>query len=221
MQIEIAEKDPERMYIRIPIVKATRKDDPSWAEVDLNALPEDVLKEVYLQGLKTLLNRGMSKITGEKNDASVKAVMGIAAQNLQNLYDGKIRMSAGVRTKITGVIKTEAMRIARQIIKDGLKEAGLKVSHYTAKEISKAAETFLGSEDGKEVWEEAKATVEARGKKDAKAMQNIKAIAQSLEVDPELVKKAAMKKKPKKEGSTDLAAIAAARKGQSAQHTHH
>lgn len=229
MQIEIERTDANRehMIIKVPIVKATRKNDASWAEVDLEQLPPDVLKEIYLQGCKTLLNRGMSKITGKKDDASVKAVMEIAAKNLEDLYAGKVRMSAGVRTKITGAVKTEAMRIARQIIKDGLKAEGLKVSHYSAKDISEAATLFLESDDGKEVWEEAKAAVEARTEKEKKSKDAVKGIVTNLEVNPEMVAKAneaaAKRKKPSKdEAKVSLAAAAQAGKAQRAgQHQSH
>ena len=228
MQIEIPEDEKQRltasyaekgipaMFIKVPIVKATRKNDPSWAEIDLNALPDDVVKEIYLQGLKTLLNRGMSKITGEKDDKSVAAVMEIAAKNVEDLYAGKVRMSAGVRTKITGAVKTEAMRIARQIIKDGLKAAGLKVGHYKASDISAAAAEFLDSEDGREVWEEAKQTVEKReAEKKTSVGKSAKDLAITLKADATLVKKAeeaaAKRKKPSKdEAKGHLAAAAQA-----------
>lgn len=229
MQIEIERTDENRehMIIKVPVPKATRKNDASWVEVDLELLPQDVLKEIYLQGCKTLLNRGMSKITGEKDDKSVKAVMEIAGKNLEDMYAGKVRMSAGVRTKITGAVKTEAMRIARQIIKDGLKAEGLKVSHYSAKDITEAATKFLESDDGKEVWDEAKSAVEARTEKEKKAKEGVKGIVTDLVADPKLVQKAeeaaAKRKKPSKEEAKVTLAAAAAKgqQGRQGQHQQH
>jgi hypothetical protein len=225
MFIEIPQEEKDRlaaenpdvplMVIKIPIVKATRKDDPSWVEVNINACPDDVVKEIYLQGLKVLLNRGMSKITGTKTDESVRQVMEVAAKNLEDLYAGKIRMSAGVRTKVSGAVKTEAMRIARMIIKDGIRDSGGKISHYTAKDITKAAADFLDSEEGKSVWEEAKAAVEARTSKEKKSKAAVKDIVSKITVDPKLVAKAeaaaaSRKKKTGEEAKANLAAAAQA-----------
>lgn len=194
MEIAVEDKNPDNSYIRVPIVKASTKEDPSFAEVCIEDLPEDVYKEVLIQGLKTLLNRGMSKITGTKTDDSRKAVMEVAAGNLQNLYDGKIRMSAGVRSKVSGAVKTEAMRIARLIIKDALKAAGEKVSHYAAKEITALATELINGEQGKDILAQAQAAIAERSKKE----ESLKIDLSKIKADPKLVAKANERnKKPK------------------------
>ena len=204
MEIVVEDKVEGNDYIRVPVVKASTKDNPSFVEVCIDDLPADVYKEVMIQGLKTLLNRGMSKITGTKTDASRKAVMEIAATNLENLYAGKIRMSAGVRSKISGAVKTEAMRIARLIIKDALKAAGEKVSHYAAKEITALATELVNGEQGKAILEQAQAAIAERAKKE----ESLKIDLSKIKPDATLVKKAneraAKNKKPTAQPKTGV-----------------
>lgn len=196
MEIVVDDKDPEKTYIRVPIVKASTKDDPSFVEVCYDDLPVDVLKAVLIAGCKVYLNQGMSKITGTKTDASRKAAMEIAATRLEMLYEGKIRMPSGVRTKISGAVKTEAMRIARLIIKDALKAAGEKVSHYAAKEITALATELVNGEQGKDILAQAQATIAERQKKE----ESLKGLIDLSKIKPDanLVAKAnAKNKKPK------------------------
>lgn len=204
--ITVEEKQEDHTYIMVPIVKATtKKADPNGEEqtgieVDIEALPDDVYKEVLIQGLKVLMNRGMSKLTGEKDAKHVKTAVEIAQKNLEALYSGKIRMSAGVRTKTTGAQKTEAMRLARLLIKDQIKASGGKISHYSAKAITEAAKEFLDSELGAEVMTQAKANIEAREAEKEGLKDATKGILASLKPDPKLVKAAEEKnKKPRKD----------------------
>lgn len=199
MQLEYEGERGDKLILRVPITKASTKEEPSFVEVCWDDLPNDVCKEIMLQGMKTLLNRGMSKITDAKKDAGAReAAMEQAKTNLTNLYEGKIRMSAGVRTKITGAVKTEAMRLARIIIKDQLKSLGKKVSLIKAKDISEAATKFLESERGEEVWTRAKANLEARAKEEASTKDALQDILVGITEDKELTAKAAKNKRPKK-----------------------
>jgi hypothetical protein len=189
-----AERNPDHDYITIPIVKGTYKDDIGSIEVCIQKLPLDVYREALLQGLKTIANRGMSDIKDKDNAKNRALAMEKAAQNLADLYDGKIRMSKGVRSKgLTGEIKTEAMRVARQYVKDAIKAKGGKISHYKASEITVAAQSVLDGEDGPGIVAEAKATVEARKAK-GKA---VKIDLTGIVADPALVEKANSKAKRK------------------------
>ncbi len=187
MEIIVEDKDPEKTYIRVPIVKASTKEEPAFVEVCYDDLPEDVLKAILIAGCKVYLNQGMSKITGTKTNASREAAMEIAAAKLQALYEGKIRMPSGVRSKISGAVKTEAMRIARLIIKDALKAAGEKVSHYAAKEISALAKELVEGEQGKDILAQAQAAISERTEKE----KNLKGVIDLSKIKPDatLVKK--------------------------------
>jgi hypothetical protein len=207
-------------YIRIPITKATTKEDPSFVEVCIEDLPPDVYIEVLTQGLKTLLNRGMSKITGTKTDSKRKEAMEVASENLEKVYSGKVRMSKGVRSSKagTGAINTEAMRLARLLVKQALKDANKKVSHYAAKDITELAKEYLNSSSGDALIEQAKATVAARDK-EAKGAANIINL-DSIKEDPGLVAKAGTKRGRKPKASVADVVAGAQTKG-AASHARH
>ncbi len=193
------ESEQQYSYIRVPITKATSKEDPSSIEVCIEDLPPDVYVEVLLQGLKVLLNRGMSKITGTKTDSKRKEAMEVAADNLEKVYAGKVRMSAGVRTKkaATREINTEAMRVARLLVKQALKDADKKVSHYAQKDITALAKEYLETEHGEAIYQAAEATVKARDE-EAKSLGGAINLG-SIKEDAALVAKAGTKRgrKPK------------------------
>lgn len=134
-------------------------------EIDTDALPTDVYAEALYQGLKVLVNRGMSKITKAElgSEETVKAEAMIKARaNVADILEGKIKFtgkSAG-KAKVSGAIKTEAMRIARNRVKDAIKAAGMKISYVKASDITAAATQLLS--DDPTIIEQAKAALEAR-----------------------------------------------------------
>jgi len=158
-------REEEKDYIRIPLPKASVKDDPAYAEICISDLPDHVYTEALLKGIQSLVNRGdMNKIKGAKTDASRAAAIEAAEKNIAALYAGQIRVSAGAKTKISGAIRTLAMQKARLLVKDAIKRAGEKISHYAAREITSAAEMILGGEHGAALIAEARAEIEAREK---------------------------------------------------------
>src|SRR5258705_2316138 len=93
--------------LRVPVTKAKGS-----IEVDTGSLPEHVYREALVQGLKVLINRGMTKLTKEAYpDADVlkAAAMEKAEETLQNMYDGKIRIMGGAKSdKVPREVMTEA-----------------------------------------------------------------------------------------------------------------
>lgn len=176
--------------LNIPIVKGK-----TTLEVDLDKLPEDVLKEVYMQGLKVLLNRGTSKITKTTYPVAeelVAAAMEKANEQLELVYTSKIKFTGGKAKKASGAVMTEARRIARNLVKDAMKANGIKVSHVEASEITKAANALLEADPS--IVETAKANLEERSKKPIAI--DVKALIQE---SPKLVAKAEAKKAKDKE----------------------
>lgn len=161
-------------------------------EVDIDKLSDKVLREVITQGLKVLLNRGASKVTAanipDKEERESEA-MKIAEAQLELVYTEKIRFTGGKAKKTSGAVNTEAMRIARNMVKDGMKKIGLKISHVKASEITAAAKELL--EASPEIIQQAEANLEERAKAPMKI--DLKSL---IHEDPELVKKAEAKKKP-------------------------
>lgn len=165
-------------------------------EIDTSKLPDDVYREVLIQGLKVLANRGMSKITkaSTKDEDELKSLSQAQAEkNLEALYSGKIKFSAGVKAKkASGKVMTEAMRLARGIVKDEIKRNGGKVSHYEASEITKAAKAYL----------EADPAILAQAEKNLAEREAIPTpttinLAELIKASPKLVAAAEAKKKDK------------------------
>ena len=182
----VANKLEDGQYLSVPITKAKLT-----VEIDIDALPPDVYKEVLLQGLKHFVNQGMGEVktAGLKEDALTKAqavAAEIADKNVGKIYENKIRMTKGTRSKVSGAVKTEAMRLARMIIKQAIRDQGEKVTHYSAKDISFAATQWLAeTEEGKECFVQAEKNVKVRVETEAKAKIDLS----SIKPDPKLVKK--------------------------------
>lgn len=171
--------------INVPITKGG-----STVEIDTEKLPDAVYAEIVLQGLKVLLNRGMSKITktSTKDADELKALsMQAAEKNVIAVYEGTIKFTGGKAKKASGAVMTEARRIAKGLVKDALKEEGIKISHVAAKEITALANQLIEADPS--IVETAKANLEERAKKPIAI--DIKSL---VKVDPKLVAKADAKK---------------------------
>ena len=195
--------------IDIPISKG--KD--LFFPVDLDEImgeefPADVYREIIFQGLKQVMNRGFSVQSSAKSkdnpmDEAEQAkhnatLLKIAEENMEKYRKGEIRVSGGkAKTKgLARAIMTEATRLAKVIVKDGIRRLGtVKVSHVPARVITTRAKEFLETEAGQKLIDEATATIKAREAATFGIdLSNIKA-------DPKLVAKSKEKnKKPAKEG---------------------
>ena len=183
--------------LAIPIVKGKA---PIEFDTDLLAqFDAEVYREIITQGLKTLLNRGMSKIetkdlAGEKLEEAKAAAMAKASENLESLKAGKVRKTkAASASKVAGAVMTEAKRLARIAVKDLLKAAGKKVSHYSSAEITKAAVQLIESDP--KFLEEAQFNLDVRVKANVSTVLNL----DSIPVDTKKIAKAEADKKAKSE----------------------
>ena len=176
--------------MQIPVVKA--KADIA---VDLDKLPDEMVQEIWFLGLKAMLNRGMTEVTGTDSPQKRKDAMDAAAANLEKLYEGKMRRTSGQKSaKGQGEVMTEARRLAKIEVKAALKDAGHKVSYIPASEITRLANEYLATDDGKEVIALAKEAVEKRNAK--KGERKIK--VDSVKEDPKLVAKGEAQKEARK-----------------------
>lgn len=176
----------------IPVTKAKQS-----IEIAIDDVPDDVYKEALLLGLKEIVNRGMSKITvaklsGKDLESAQAAAMEAAAKNVEAIKTSKIRF-AGKKadSKVSGAEQTEAMRLAKNLVKDAMKSAGLKISHTPASEITAAAKEVLASDPT--IYATARANLESRAKTPIKI--DIKKL---VKADPKLVAKAEAAKDAKK-----------------------
>jgi len=173
------------------LVKFALKNGAGEIEVDTAKLPDDVYREALMQGLKVIAERGMSKITKANipDEAQRRAEIKAKAEaNVQDMYDGKTKITGAAKVKkASGAVMTEAMRLARNLVKDAMKANKIKISTVKASEITKAAKALIESDAS--ILATAEANLKAREATPLKVN-----IMDLIHVDPELVAKDEAKK---------------------------
>jgi len=162
-------------------------------EVNLQDLPDEAYQFVLQKGLEALLNARMSKVLtkdleGEKLADAQSAALKIAEENLANLKAGKITKARGGAkdangNKVAANVMTEARRLAKEVVKNEIRAAGMKISHVEASVITKAANELIAADPS--FIENAKANIEARS-----AVKSAINIADLVHESPKLVAKA-------------------------------
>ena len=124
--------------MQIPVVKAKGQ----FVEIDTDKLPEAVYAYALQIGLKSLMNRGT---TGkDAKDLDADGYLALAEKQRDAAYAGKTRIIGAKATKKRDTVEmAEAVRIAKQTVKDMIKANGEKISHYSAAEITKAAKAIV------------------------------------------------------------------------------
>lgn len=204
---------------KVPVTKAKTTID---VEVSPETIPDHVYKAVFAEGLKVFVNKGMAKIKvkdlSEADAASAQAAaIAQAEKNVQAMHDGTIKLGRAKAAdgKVSGKVKTEAMRIARALVKEELKRMKKKVSHYEAKDISAAAAALI--EANPVIIAKAKAAIEAQEAEAANVGSTID--ISSIAISPTKIRAAEAKKAA---GKTTLSATQAGKpakrkKGETAQ----
>lgn len=206
--------------LRVPVTKAG-----TTIEVNSDSLPEEAYKFVFEAGLKAVLNLGMSKILtkgleGDKLAEAQAAALAKAQENLDNLLAGKIKKGRTTAkdangNKVSGPVMTEARRLAKEVVKNEIRAAGMKISHVEASVITKAANELIAADPS--YIEKATANLEARST--IKSAVDIKALVHE---SPKLVAKAnAAKAERKTQLSAKQAGKVAPRKAREAGATAH
>lgn len=136
--------------------------------VDTSLLSDEMYETIVKLGLKAALNLGMSKVTAKDIPDEAERVaeaMAVAAKRLEGIYAGTLKLpGAGKVKKASGVVMTEARRLAKALIKDAIKASGGKIAHYEPKEITEAANALLSGDQGKEILAQAEANIAERSK---------------------------------------------------------
>jgi hypothetical protein len=167
------------------------KNGAGEVSVDTSKLPDAVYREALMQGLKAIAERAMSKITKtEYPDETERraAIKAKAEKNIEAMYAGDVKLTGVTKAKkASGAVMTEAMRLARNLVKDAMKANSIKISHVKASEITAAAKALL--EQDSSIIATAEANLAAREAKPASI--DIKSL---IHVDPGLVAKDEAKK---------------------------
>ncbi len=186
--------------IKVRIIKV--KD--ATVDVDLDALPIEVYKEMLRLGAETYINKvgmskigaGLTKLEGTELTKAQNAVVAQAQKNVTDMLAGKIKI-AGEKsaTKVSGAVNTEAMRLAKNIVKDWMKQTGRKISHTPASEITAGAKEVLSAMP--ELYVTAEENLKKRAETPIKGID----LSSIVKEDPKLVAKANEAKAAKKKGA--------------------
>lgn len=144
--VEVAEVETEQKseLLKIPVVKAK-----TYLEGDPDKLPIHVYREIIVQGWKVVLNRGQTKITKAAYPEPAElqaAAMEKARETMEAMYAGKIRIMGGAKSdKVPREVQTLARQMAKAIVKQQIKDAGMRIGLFEAKDITAAANAMLAS----------------------------------------------------------------------------
>jgi hypothetical protein len=196
--------------LEIPITKAGKGVTFSVDTDDLNTLMEsnpEAFLDILARGLKDALNSRMtkgieapSKLEGAALESNKAAALAKAEENFKDLLDGKLvkksasKASAGVDRKVM----SEAVRLAKEVVKNEIRKAGQRPSLVAAKDITAWAKQFV--EEDPSYIEQAKLNL---AEVEAKASKPILDIKSKIKLDPKLVAKS---EKVKAERKTQLSA---------------
>lgn len=169
--------------------------------VDTDGFSDETFMNILKEGLKACLNAKMSKIgpvtklEGTELEKAQSAAMEIARRNLSELSAGAFKFP-GTKTKTTESrdVLNEAMRIARDVIRDQLRAHNITISHVPAKDITAAAKSLV-EKDPKYIAQ----AKEALASRTAVPTDLIDLDSLGLKPDPAKVEKAAKAKETRKE----------------------
>lgn len=182
----------------VPITKAGKSavltvDDSRWAD-------ETILALIAL-GLKTALNSGMTKVTGLKDlegealAAKQAEALEIAKKNLAALAEGKFKFPGTKPKSAEGRdVVIEAMKEARNTIRDRMRSLNIPMNSVPAKDITVAAKELIESDES--FYERAKARLAERAKAPAPEI-NLEALGIKVDFAAIEAKKAAADAKRK------------------------
>lgn len=132
------------------------KSDCGEVEVNFDQLPIEVYKMLLIEGAKAIINSvgmskklpGLTKLEGAAKEKAIGEVKAQAEANVKALLAGTISKGRAKGAKVSGAEQTEAMRLAKLLVKDHIRASGQKIGAYSAKEITAAAKTVLESNPG-------------------------------------------------------------------------
>lgn len=169
------------MKFQIKIAKAKTN-----LEVDFDAFPPEVKAYIVEQGLSKLLNAATAKetVATTPDDATREAnSLAHAQKKLENLQAGQMtaRRASKSDGKTPAAVMTEARRQAKIIVKAQAKAKGKRLTDYTPKAWTEAANIYLN--DNPALIEAAQAAINAAAALAAQAEMDVS----TLVADPKLV----------------------------------
>ncbi len=183
-------------------------------EVDSSKIVDmDIYQYIFTVGLETIINKlgmsklatGITKASGEDKDKRIAAIVEQAQKTIQAMYDGDLK-GAKSPSKRTGAVNTEAMRLAKALVKDTLRSNGYKISAFDAKELTAfAKEVLAGNPD---LYKRAEENLKQRAELPIKGL-NVAAMLGDKAGDETLKAKPKVVPTPRKKGEATLSATQA------------
>ena len=161
--------------------------------IDTDRLPVEVYQLALMKGLADLAQSGITStkfptkgLEGEELANQQAAIAAKIEENIENIYLGKVKVGRASPTtsdgkKVSREVMTEARRLAKEVVKDEIRAAGEKPSHYEPRDITSAANALLDTDPT--LFEMARANIEARA-----------ALTKPVSTDDDEIKLAAMAK---------------------------
>jgi predicted RNase H-like HicB family nuclease len=196
---------------KVPVVKSKGS-----VEIDYAQIPDDMLRHIIAAGLKVLVNGGTSKITKSTypDEAELTTVaQAKAEERASEIIAGTLKVAGSkAKGKTPAKVMTEARRLAKAYIKDQMREQGLKISHYDAKEITAAANDLL--ESMPELIAQAEANLKQREEVPVATKLDLSSL---MKVNPAKVQKATEANEKKKVLSAKQAGMTTKKKAKATQ----
>lgn len=126
-----------------------------FVEIDAMAIPGEVFTDIILRGLTEYVNKtatskaagGITKLEGKALEDRKAELRKRVEANVEAINTGVGYKAKGTKAKgdgkVPAAVKTEAMRIARNIVKDEIKKAKQKINSYANSEITAFAKAAL------------------------------------------------------------------------------
>ena len=131
------------------------KDTKQTLEVDSGKISDELCAYIFQKGLDAVLGRGRTKLGKPEDFRTVEefetAAVEIAQKQVDDLYEGRTRMVGGAKAakERKGARHTEALRLAKEDTRSQIRAAGLKISRYSAKQITEAATAMFNADPDK------------------------------------------------------------------------
>ncbi len=155
--------------------------------------------EILFLGLKAALSKGLDKAVGvvkglSADQLEVAKAKGVekAKANLEALISGTAKTSKKKAVKTDRALQSEALRIAREMVRNGLIAAGEKVSYRPLSEITLAAKALI--EANPTILEMAQANMDAAANATKAVSEKLAEIVKTVKPSDKLIKAAAEKK---------------------------
>ena len=154
------EPETEDRVYQIQISKAKRN-----LNVKSTDFSDEMYRAIFSEGLKSILNKGMSKIKvkdleGDELDEARDEAFKQAEENLEALKRGELKKRRGGAAKDSRDVVMEARRLAKEAVKDAYRAANKKTTGIKASVFTASANELLESEDGEMFFEKARVNVE-------------------------------------------------------------